>query len=234
MSFWSTKKSDVVATAGDFELINSSREFQKEMSALWSNIRKNVSDEDLPRAFVMCSASSGEGCTTITLGLGMFVTRHSNRKTVIVDTQMDSLYLADLLSEHYPDLCMEEEAEYQNIGFREYSLTKRNLSFVQILNPENLTNSPEKESSFQTFLMFLRHRYDYIFFDCAPILVSPMANFLANRLDHVILVVSASRLNQRKLVTAINNISCDKEKLLGVVMNKRRHVLPTFIHKLIG
>lgn len=234
MSFWSSKKSDPLTSKGDFELINSSREFQKEMKALWSNIRKNVSDEDLPRSFVMCSASPGEGCTTITLGLGMFVSQHSNRKVVIVDTQLENLYLTDFLSEHYPELSLEEEAGFQNIGFRQYSLTKRNLSYLQILNPENLNSSVEYESSFETFLMFLRSSYDYIFFDCAPVLASSVSNFLGNKLDYVIFVVSATRLSQQKLVMAINKVACDKEKMLGVVMNKRRHVLPKFINKLIG
>ncbi|MDD3473154.1 MAG: AAA family ATPase [Syntrophaceae bacterium] len=234
MSFWKGKRSEALINKGDFDLINSSREFQKEMNALWSNIRKNVSDEELPSSFVMCSASEGEGCTTITLGLGIFVSKHSNRRVVVVDTQKESLYMSEFLSEYCPELSNEEEVTSANIGFREFSLTKRNLSFLQIINPENLNFSPESESSFDTFLMFLRNSYDYIFFDCAPILTSPISNFLANKLDYVIFVVSVTRSSQRKLIAAINEVSCDKERLLGVVMNKRRNILPDFINKLIG
>ncbi len=234
MAFWSSRKSDPLANGGDFELINSSKEFQKEMSALWSNIRKNVSDDSLPGTFALCSASAGEGCTTITLGLGMFASKHSHKKVVLVDTQLENLYLTDFLSYNYPELLMEENSGYQNVGFREYRLATRNLRFIQITNPEILHYSEENESSFDTFLMFLRNSYEYIFFDCPPVLSSPVPNFLAEKLDYVIFVVSAARLNQRRLVTAINNVSSDKEKLLGVVMNKRQNVLPRFINRLIS
>lgn len=234
MSFWSTKKSEFVTGGGDFEIINASKEFQKEMNALWSNIRKNVSDKDLPQSIMLCSASHGEGCSTITTGLGMFASRHSNKKVAIVDTQMESLYLADFLSEHYPELSLEEEGNFQNIGFRGYTLTNRNLFFIQIVNPEHFDRSEEFDSSFETFITFLKSNYDFIFFDSAPVLSSPIANILAEKLDRIVFVVSAERLNQRKLVSAINSISCEKEKLLGVVMNKRRNLLPGFLNKLIG
>lgn len=234
MSFWSSKKSELLAGGGDFEAVNSSKEFQKEMNALWSNIRKNISDSDLPQAIMLCSASPDEGCTTITAGLGMFAARHSNKKVVVIDTQLEHLYLSDFLSEYYPELSLEDEATFNNIGFKEYTLTNRNLFFLQIVNPEALDDSEESDSYFETFLVYLRNTYDYIFIDSAPVLDSPVSNFLANKVDHVIFVVSADRLNQRKLVSAINHLSCEKEKLLGVVMNKRRNVLPGFLNKLIG
>mgnify|MGYP002350954605 CR=1 FL=1 len=234
MSFWSSRRSELVATGGDFEIINSSKEFQKEMNALWSNIRKNVSDSDLPRTILFCSSSRDEGCSTITTGLSMFAARHSNKKVAIVDTQLEELYLTDFLLEHYPELSMEEEATSSSIGFREYTLTNRNLYFIQIINPGDMNDSEESISSFESFLVYLKNTYDFIFFDSAPVLTAPVSNFLANRLDHIIFVVSANRFNQLKLVSAINSISCEKEKLLGIVMNKRRNALPGFLNKLIG
>ena len=234
LSFWSTRKSEFFTGGGEFEIINASKEFQKEMNALWSNIRKNVSDKDLPQSIMLCSASSGEGCSTIVTGLGMFAARHSNKKVAIVDTQMESLYLSDFLCEHNPELSMEEEGNFGNIGFREYTLTNRNLFFIQIINPDDFDRSEEFDSNFETFLTFLKSSYDFIFFDSAPVLTSAIPNILAEKIDHIIFVVSAERLNQRKLVSAINSISCEREKLLGVVMNKKRNVLPGFLNKLIG
>jgi Mrp family chromosome partitioning ATPase len=234
LTFWSREKSDLKVAKVKFDLISSSREFQKEMSALWSNVRKNVREDNLPRSFLMCSVSPGEGCTTISLGLGLFAARYSGKRVVIVDTQLQLEYLDDFLAGYSPELLSEEEAGSQKLGFREYGLEQTDLSFIQIINPEVLNNEEENESGFESFLTFLRTEYDYIIFDSSPALSSPVTSFLANKLDHVIFIASATKLNHRKLAMAINRLSCEKEKLLGVVMNRKQDAIPKFVQKIIG
>jgi Mrp family chromosome partitioning ATPase len=76
-------------------------------------------------------------------------------------------------------------------------------------------------------------QYDYVLFDCGAMLQTPTANYLAAAMDGVLLVVFASGTRREICQKAVEELRKAEAPLLGVILNRRRYVIPEAIYKRI-
>jgi capsular exopolysaccharide synthesis family protein len=98
-------------------------------------------------------------------------------------------------------------------------------SATQILSPFDLLK-------FATFLEEVRSRYDFVLLDSAPILGSSDSFTISTKVDGVILVVEANHTRYETIIS-IENYLQDSAKVLGIVLNKRRFVIPKALYNII-
>jgi capsular exopolysaccharide synthesis family protein len=77
----------------------------------------------------------------------------------------------------------------------------------------------------------LRGRGDYVILDGAPVLAAPETALLARAVDGVILVVRAGRTKREVIQRALERLAQNEARVLGVVMNRQRYVIPEFIYR---
>ncbi|MBI4643512.1 MAG: hypothetical protein HY743_07230 [Deltaproteobacteria bacterium] len=98
-------------------------------------------------------------------------------------------------------------------------------SSTQVLSPFDLIK-------IDTFLEEVRNRYDYVVVDSAPVLRSSDSRTLSSKMDGVIFVAEANQTRYEVINDAENHIE-GNARLAGIVLNKRRFVIPKALYKYI-
>ena len=107
-----------------------------------------------------------------------------------------------------------------------------NLEVIAIGKPATQVLSPFDLLKFATFLEEVRTRYDFVLFDSAPILGSSDSLTISTKVDGVILVAEANHTRYETIISIENHLQ-DSAKVLGIVLNKRRFVIPKALYNII-
>ena len=107
-----------------------------------------------------------------------------------------------------------------------------NLEVIAIGKPAAQVLSPFDLLKFATFLEEVRSRYDFVLFDSAPILGSSDSLTISTKLDGVMLVAEAYHTRYEKIIS-IETYLQGNANILGIVLNKRRFVLPKALYNII-
>jgi protein-tyrosine kinase len=90
-----------------------------------------------------------------------------------------------------------------------------------------------RSDAFDEFLHKVRGFFDYVIID-APLLAShPETLLLSQKADGVILVIESEKTRRQPALWAKKQIEMAGGRLLGVVLNKRRHRIPNWLYKRI-
>jgi Mrp family chromosome partitioning ATPase len=80
-------------------------------------------------------------------------------------------------------------------------------------------------------LQHLRHHYDFVIIDAAAATASSNGFALARHVDGVILVVEAEYTRWPVVQNFKDRLIASGGNILGVVLNKRRYYIPSFLYK---
>jgi capsular exopolysaccharide synthesis family protein len=95
-----------------------------------------------------------------------------------------------------------------------------------VFTPE-IFDSPRIESFWER----LRERFELVLIDSPPLSVSPDGLAIASRVDGVILVLEAEKTRWQTAKNVAQRIAQVGGNIIGVVLNKRRYYIPSFIYK---
>jgi len=123
--------------------------------------------------------------------------------------------------EHEPDLMGEMAQELVDSRFLVCPVSKLGGSLTEVLG------SPHLESLFGK----LRQQFDFILIDSPPATRSAVGLALAHKTDGVLLVVEADKTRWAVARHVKNQIIQAHGNILGVILNKRRYYIPSFIYK---
>ena len=80
-------------------------------------------------------------------------------------------------------------------------------------------------------LLDLKKEFDYLVFDFPPIHTYPDIPILASLMDGVILVVRAEKTRYEVVQDAKEQLDIAHANILGVVLNRKKQVIPDFLYK---
>jgi capsular exopolysaccharide synthesis family protein len=107
-----------------------------------------------------------------------------------------------------------------------------NLDLITIGKPATQVLSPFDLLKFSTFLEEVRTHYDFVVFDSAPILGSSDSLTISNKVDGVILVAEANHTRYETIIS-IENYLQNSANFIGIVLNKRRFIIPKVLYNII-
>lgn len=90
---------------------------------------------------------------------------------------------------------------------------------------------PMSLSDCQSAFSDMRGQFDFTLLDSPPINMSPEGLTLAPWVDGVLLVVRAGHTRREVVQHAKEQIQLNGGKILGVVLNRRRYVIPDFLYR---
>jgi hypothetical protein len=79
----------------------------------------------------------------------------------------------------------------------------------------------------------LRSTFSHTLLDCPPINESHEAPLLASHVDGVVLVVEADQTKRDQILRARQAIEMAGGTLMGMVLNKRRHLVPGWLYRML-
>jgi succinoglycan biosynthesis transport protein ExoP len=107
-----------------------------------------------------------------------------------------------------------------------------NLEVIAIGKNATQVLSPFDLLKFAAFLKEVRTRYNFVLFDSAPILSSSDSLTISTMVDGIILVAEANHTRYETIISIENHLQ-DSAKVLGIVLNKRRFVIPKALYNII-
>lgn len=170
------------------------------------------------------------GCTTTLVNLAIALTRDSQLKVLLVDVNLRTPGLQDMFKidetlglTDLPDESHAMESLLKRVGPGElYVLTCGNSSSVPLALFES--------SRFDAFLKSMRERFDFILLDAPPVLKFSECRVLCKKVDGVVMILESGKVRYQVANRAKKDIAEAGGKLLGVVLNKRKHYIPDWIY----
>jgi capsular exopolysaccharide synthesis family protein len=177
------------------------------------------------------SAISGEGKTTLSVGLGVTIAQDfPESRILLVEADMKNPVLAaDFGVEPAPGLidCVQSGASIQH-AYRPTFLD--NLHVVPVGGPLQSTARVLRSIRMASAIDAMRQTHDLIILDVPPILVNSDAVLLNDMADGVMMVVRAGVTPLDVVNRAI--VEVDAEKLRGIVLNASNSAVPGWIRRL--
>jgi polysaccharide biosynthesis transport protein len=174
-------------------------------------------DPESRRVFMITSASTGDGKTSLTMALGLSFAA-SGSKTLVIDCDMVGQGLTHRLKAHHvPGLI-----ETLNLGTLRGHVRKtatKGLYVLPIGNADAMHAGVLSPQSIKRLLVACREHFDVIIIDTGPILGSLEASVVAPEADGVVLAVARGQQQPmvEKAVKMLRNIG---GKVLGIVFNR--------------
>lgn len=77
----------------------------------------------------------------------------------------------------------------------------------------------------------IKESFDMIFIDTAPVLKHSESLMVASQADGVILTVYADKTKRQLVIKARDELSKANANIVGVVLNRKKHIIPHFLYK---
>jgi protein-tyrosine kinase len=186
--------------------------------------RAEVSVNGPGSVIAFTSANQGEGVSHVVQFFAKKLAVQTSRRTVVVDaTRLGGLQVADFVT----------------MPGRFWQTSVANLWLLSN-DPleEDPTRALNQEGSWQDDaewrldpLQALASTFSYTLIDCPSLQASSEVEMLAPDVDGIVLVVEADRTKRDQILRARRTIEMANGKLMALVLNKRRHVVPDWIYR---
>lgn len=187
------------------------REFQR----LFVNLSHIGKEEKI---FLIGRSRPGEGGTTITFNLAVFLSQYLDKKIAFIDYQTSRVTADKKGFEAVPGLPLEKKIVSHVDCYR----------FVETAS----TWEADGKEKFQ-FLESLRNEYDYIFCNILPIKDSADLVFLNHYVDRILFYVEADNTKRQIVKYNFDLLAQYGFSNISFILNKRRYFIPKFLYKYV-
>ena len=198
---------------------------------LWSKLKLHSKDEKV-KTILFTGTAKGNGCTT-TIGIfSIYLATRIQQRVLVLDLDLLKPEISQFFNLDETRSFFEIYSPSSIQNYDVFESLKRNLVIV--------TNDgqPLEEAlawlntdHFDEFIQKARSRFDYIFFDSAPIAHSLEAKILATKVDTVILMLEAERSRRSVALRIKRDLEQSGVKILGTIINKRKYYIPNWLYK---
>ncbi|MEW6607633.1 MAG: CpsD/CapB family tyrosine-protein kinase [bacterium] len=183
------------------------------------------------KTILITSTFGGEGKTVVAANLALGFAKVNEMKTILIDSDLYHPTIHHLFNLN------------KDPGLSDVLINSCQLNdVVTKLNIKNLCVIPSGKSSSSTSMLLgsnkmneiiqvLKGASDIILLDSAPVLSSSDPLVLCPYVDGVILVVEADKTQREMIQRAQLSIESTQTKILGVVLNKKEHILPQYVYE---
>ncbi len=186
-------------------------------------------DMPFPPAIGFCSATHGEGTTTVLTRIAIAANSENNRKLLMIDTCKDG-GLSQIFGKKG---CK---------GLRDMAAGQAKASKIILecsspglfLVPAGTAPLNPGPSDVETLLKDSGTEWDAIFFDLPAVLSSVTAMEFATYLNALIMIVEAHTTRKETIMLAKEELEASAPgKLKGCLMNKRKYIIPQVLYNLL-
>jgi len=189
---------------------------------------KNHDKETEIKSILMTSAMLSEGKSTICSFLGLTSSRLKGLKTLILDSDLRRPSIDKFFNiTNHPGL-MEILVDGYN---PKDAICKTGIDKLDILTSGRRCFNPSEvfdADAIGNIVDEMKFYYDLILIDSPPLLPVSDPMMLIPKVDGVLLVIKAGATQKEVVQRAVDIVSADKNKIIGVVLNNLTHSLPYY------
>jgi len=174
----------------------------------------------------------GGGCSTTTLNFANALASDTRRKVLLIDVNLRTPILHKVYQGRQPV----ELSDLMGSGGRLVSQIEKtamgNLYVIScgggsLWGPMGLFESSE----FEQFMTTMYDNFDYLILDAPPVLIYAEFRILCARVDGVVLVFESGKVRKQVARRAKKELEDAGARILGVVINRRKHYIPAWLYK---
>ena len=183
------------------------------------------------------SSHFGEGVSSITLALALFMARlHPSEEVMVVEANLRQPSFDQIMN-------LKSEGSLLNVLQRSGSLRdaiekvdKYGFSVISAGRPQITDTLISYESDLERFgdvLTVLKRKYRYILVDSPPVIPFIDATRICEVTDGVVLVVESERTRSEVVDHTLDRLKSAGAEILGIILNKREFHIPKRVYRFL-
>lgn len=197
---------------------------EQRMESLFATMLPLI-DERKSLVVHLVAATHGEGVSTLARTLAVTAGQRSWCKVALLELVAEG---ATKGGERLT--LLEQFAEDGTVNFEQLSVAGAPLSLGRLSDTGAARPRIDK---LREFYAWVRERFTLVIVDCPAIMQAPDSAVLCGLADETILVVEADRTRVPVVQRARETLASGGASILGVVLNKREDLIPSFLYRFI-
>ena len=183
------------------------------------------------KTIMITGTAHGSGASTTAIHLATALAKDSKLKVLLVDANFRTPGLHKVFHTSFfggvYDLINKEDAKslkFLNVGPGEMYLLPSGVN-------QAVDNGYFESDQFSMLIQATRKSFDYVIVDCASVGEFPDCQAICATVDGVILVIESGKTRRQVALRAKKELEDSGGRVLGVVLNRRKHYIPEWIYK---
>ena len=219
-------KSIIIIRPGKFPIQTPSDRFQEVKTKLLTSFPLGS-----VKTILFTGTAHGVGCTTIAARFAKTMSQNCRLNVLLIDANLRSPRLHEVFNIDYnhglADLITKEEEE--NSSFKKVG--NGNLCLIPCGRKNSGPVAIFESSRFESTLKLMRQKFDYVILDAPPVTGYAETKVMGKKVDGVILVIESGKTRKQVAIRAKQEMEDAGAKVLGVILNRRRHHIPGWIYR---
>ena len=182
------------------------------------------------KTILFTGTAHGDGSTTTAASFAKTMAQYCRLNVLLIDANLRSPRLHEVFNVEYNqglgDLLTNEEENslFKKVGHGNLFLIpcgKKNSGPLAIFESER----------FDKTLKLMREKFDYVILDAPPVSGYAETKVMGKKVDGVILVIESGKTRSQVAIKAKQELEDAGAKVLGVILNRRKHYIPDWIYK---
>jgi len=184
------------------------------------------------KTLLFSSSTEGEGTSTILINFAITLASGVD-KVLLVDANLRNPTLHDSFNLEKKSGLTELLLENNSLEDVIKKTPVKNLSVITSGIPHSNPFSIFESQSLDSFIEQMKDQADWILFDSPPINSYNDSSTLAAKMDGVVMVVQSEKTRWEVAQSARKKIESNRVKILGTVLNRRKHHIPEWAYKML-
>ena len=187
--------------------------------------------EESIKTILFTGTAHGDGTSTTAVSFATTLARDCRLNVLLIDANLRSPRLHEVFNIEYnqglADLLTKEEVKvslFIKVGHGNLYLIpcgKKNSGPLAIF----------ESTHFDKRLKIMREWFDYVILDAPPVNSYAESKVMGTKVDGVILVIESGKTRKQVAIRAKQELEDAGAKLLGVILNRRKHYIPEWIYR---
>jgi capsular exopolysaccharide synthesis family protein len=183
------------------------------------------------KTILFVATNSGVGCSTTALNFATSLANEPHLSVLFVEVNLRTPALCELYEIDYAEGLSDLLTSDDKVVSQIKKVGPGNLHVLACGRHHSSPTSLFVSSRFDQFLKIIRKEFDYIVFDGPPVPLFAECKIISHKMDGVVLVIESGKTRRQVALNVKKQLEDAGGKLLGVVLNKRRHYIPAWIYR---
>lgn len=183
------------------------------------------------KTILFAGTTHGDGSSTTAINFATALTRDSQLKVLLVDVNLRSPSLHDVFKIDHTQGLYDILAGNRRMACRLKKVGPGNLYVLPCGGKHFEPVALLESRRFDQTLKMMQEKFDYVILDTPPAPGFSESRVLCSKVDGVVLVIESGKTRRHVALKAKKHLEEAGGKLLGVVLNKRRHYIPEWVYK---
>ena len=200
----------------------------------YEDLKTNLLTRNLDKpikTILFTSTSQGDGTSTTAINFATSLVKDTDLKVLLVDANMRTPCLHEVFGVDHSHGLSDLLLKVGDMTSRMKKIGATNLYIMPCGGKHSNPVSLFESSPFDKFLQRTHAWFDFVILDAPPAIGFSEAKVICQKVDGVVLVLGSGTTRRQVALKAKREVEEAGGKVLGVVLNRRKFYIPTWIYE---